>query len=631
VVVSVPHNIPWRVFLLGALVYLCVHIALVGRADIGGSSEAREAHVISQVADHGEWILPRRNGIIPSKPPLFHWTGAVLSSLTGGVTELSVRAPSVLYGLLTILCTGLITFRIASSFDEPWRVVRPHHAALIASGVLSLTYGFHQMSCQAMVDMAYTFCVWGGLTALVWCDPDRWSSERRVSSGSIAVFWAFCAVGVLARGPLAPVLPLLIAGTVALVSLGVPRAVTAFLRPNVGWLFFLVPIGWYWLAYERGGDAFLERQLFFENLKRVTGGENINTEAWWFYFPSLLRTTFPWGTLVILVSFSECWGRRGVSHQRLPARVITLPLLCLATGITLLSIASGKRHSYLLPLMPLVAIAAALLFAQVRERKVSAWAARLRVVLSRTRHTAAALMLVMLIGAIVFVEGRWNVGALTDVIKGALLQLIFPIAVAGLVAFLAGYLLPRFDPIRLTFQCWAALFALMAVIVASGSTVKASFKSFRGMSEDLRAMSHSSTQLVVIKEWFDEYFDPILYYLKQPVRVQPADVKTFSCDEHEVYFTHRKWLDGLVVPESVSLTVLGTLRERRDSLMGEGKREVVVFRCDPRGPLPAQTLVRRPSPHVLLGGGNSRINDATKDNCLQARSCVLASRYSAQQ
>src|SRR4029079_19602587 len=34
--------------------------------------EAREGLVVQAIVDRGEWILPRRNGELPSKPPLFH-------------------------------------------------------------------------------------------------------------------------------------------------------------------------------------------------------------------------------------------------------------------------------------------------------------------------------------------------------------------------------------------------------------------------------------------------------------------------------------------------------------------------------------------------------------------------------
>ncbi len=574
---------PWRLFLLAAFVYLAVHWILVGCADIGGSSEAREAHIISQVVEQGEWILPRRNGNIPSKPPLFHWTGAFVAATMGGVSELSVRAASVLYGLLTILCAGLITFRISSWCSEPWRVVRPQHTALIASGVLSLTYGFHQMSCQAMVDMTYTFCVWAALTALVWCDVRLWLSERRVSGVSLALFWIFCGLSVLARGPLGPILPLLVAGTAALLAVGPLKAILLFLRPSIGWLFFAVPLAWYLLAYDRGGEAFLERQLFFENVKRVTGGENINTEAWWFYGPSLLRTTLPWGALALLMGVLESLKGRGVSRQGLPHAVLVAPLLCLLSGIALLSLASGKRHSYLLPLMPLVAIEVALIFAQVRERKVAAWSARMVVAVGRMRYLAAGLLVGSLVAAVVFIQGRWHVDPVTAVGREALLQILLPGAFAALVGLLVGVVLPRGSGTGVVFQAWAALFTLMALIVACGSTLKASFKGFRGMSDELRFISGNSGRLVVIKDTFDEYFDPILYYLHQPVRVQSAAVESFQCDERDVYFTHAKWFSENRLPDTLSLGVLGTVRERRATLISDSRREVVVFRCRQRG------------------------------------------------
>jgi len=55
--------------------------------------EAREGLVVQAVVDRGEWILPRRNGELPSKPPLFHWLAAA-ATRAFGFSDGVVRLPS---------------------------------------------------------------------------------------------------------------------------------------------------------------------------------------------------------------------------------------------------------------------------------------------------------------------------------------------------------------------------------------------------------------------------------------------------------------------------------------------------------------------------------------------------------
>ena len=78
----------------------------IGETEFYDKQEAREALVIWEIHNSGNWILPLRNGEeIPAKPPFYHWLGAMLSSVVGRVDELSARLPSALLGTLGVLVT----------------------------------------------------------------------------------------------------------------------------------------------------------------------------------------------------------------------------------------------------------------------------------------------------------------------------------------------------------------------------------------------------------------------------------------------------------------------------------------------------------------------------------------------
>ena len=77
--------------LLMAAAYFSPHIWQHG--------EAREALVVRDIIRHDRWLLPLRNGELPSKPVLYHWIGASLT-VALGYSDFTIRLPSVLAAAL---------------------------------------------------------------------------------------------------------------------------------------------------------------------------------------------------------------------------------------------------------------------------------------------------------------------------------------------------------------------------------------------------------------------------------------------------------------------------------------------------------------------------------------------------
>lgn len=297
-----PHHqppFPWRYLALALAVYSALQLLFLGLAPISGSTEAREAQVIDTIIRDGEWVLPLRNGIIPSKPPLFHWIGAVMSQVFGHVSELTVRLPSHLAALGVVFFSSLAAFRVARFSQTVEGELHQERVALLTPAILTLIYGFHQLASQAMVDMTFSFFVWGAIASLLLTDPEKWRSEHAISPRSRSCFWICLAGAVVARGPVGLALPTFIIGITSWFLGGLKATLREFLKPSLGWFAFLLPAAWYYAAFLQGGEAFLARQLLFENVQRFVGGEKINTESWWFYLPSLARTTAPFGLLML--------------------------------------------------------------------------------------------------------------------------------------------------------------------------------------------------------------------------------------------------------------------------------------------------------------------------------------------
>ncbi len=574
--------VPWRYLITALAFYSLLQILFLGLAPISGSTEAREAQVIDTILREGEWVLPLRNGIVPSKPPLFHWIGAGISAGLGEVSELSVRLPSHLAAVGILLLSGLVAFRLATVSQTVESELHAERTALLAPAILSLTYGFHQLASQAMVDMTFSLCLWGALTALVWSDRAEWREHHRLSWHSRTFFWFFCAGAMVARGPVGIVLPLFIATVVGCYLGGLKATLREAVRPSLGWLALLLPCAWYYGAYLKGGEAFLARQLLFENVERFVGGAKVNSERWWFYIPSLLRTNAPWGALMILGVARYLTHGRGLSYLGGFQRWVLAPTVALLAGVILFSISSGKRHSYMLPLQPLVAIQCALLFSMFLERRGLAVRQRLWKAVQRFEGVVACAIIALLIAAGVAHQYDWGRHPLEEIVKFACAPLTFRAGLAVLASLSVMSFLSR-RPYHLPYaRLWFLLVLLMTLSVAAGNVLKGTLKGWPVMSEQLLLTTQPGQKIAVIKDTFDEYFDPIFFYARRPITILSASEGIERCDNTTIYVAKRSWLqqNPELVPGDVR--VVTTLRELRRAFEGGKGEDLDVFTCTRR-------------------------------------------------
>jgi 4-amino-4-deoxy-L-arabinose transferase-like glycosyltransferase len=576
-----PSAPPWRYLLSALALYSLVQLLFLGLAPIAGSTEAREAQVIDTIVREGEWILPLRNGIVPSKPPLYHWVGAAISSALGEVSEFTVRVPSHIAAVGILLLSGLAAFRIARFSQTVEGELHQERVALLAPAVLSLTYGFHQLASQAMVDMTFSFLLWGGLTAILWSDPEEWCVRHRISWQSRAIFWSMCALAVLARGPVGLALPIFLVGITGLYLGGLRSTVRELLRPSIGWLAFLLPCAWYYAAYLKGGEAFLARQLLFENVQRFVGGEKINTEAWWFYLPSLLRTTAPWSALMAVGVLRYLSTARGLSYPGGFKRWTVAPTVALLAGVVLFSLASGKRHSYMLPLEPFVAIQCAVLFSSFIERRGLKTRRRLWEMAQTLEGLVACLLVILLTGVGIAHTVDWGHHPLEEIVKFDAAPLTFRAGLVVLFTLGAISLLKRGESRVPYGRVWCLAVILLTLSVCGGNGVKGTMKGWTFMTEQLLLSAQGGKRIAVIKDPFDEYFDPIFFYARRPITILSADKGIEWCSTGTVYLARRSWLTASTSRIPGKIRVVTTLRELKRAFEGGKGEDLEVFTCSP--------------------------------------------------
>lgn len=307
------------------------------KAPFHTKGEPREALVVREIVDRGDWILPRRNGIeLPAKPPLFHWLGAITARVTGRADEQTIRLPSA-------LLSGASALAVFATGTTLWGPT----AALVASLSLLASFEWVRSATSARVDMTLT----AGLTfAFVGLLRFRLHGGRRW----MIVAYAGSAWAVLSKGPVGLALPLLQVIAMCLVD---RRPAFARQLRIVRGVLAVVLIGgaWYALAFVKGGEAFITKQILTENVWRFLGTAQFtegHRHSVAYLLLVLLAGCLPWTLLLPSVGASLWRDRQSLSRQ--DPRVFSIVWIVIVFGFY--ALATSKRGVYLLALYPALSL-----------------------------------------------------------------------------------------------------------------------------------------------------------------------------------------------------------------------------------------------------------------------------------
>ncbi len=322
---------------------------------IGQHGEAREGLVVQDIVGKGHWILPRRNGDLPSKPPLFHWAGA-LATRTFGASDASLRLPSALAAIVVVLATQALGVWIGGR-TVGW----------LASGILIGMVPFLNAAVEARVDMVFAAALTLALAGFFLWDA------RGIGWGRV-LGYAGVAAAMLAKGPAGAVIPALVI-VVFLTLDGRPAAVRRFFCWPLVLALVVIVAGWYGLATLDGGRDFLQLQLVHENLERIVGGASFHHSEHHHAARlalALLGGLLPWSLALVWAGITRLRGRRlDAAGRFLHAWWLVI--------LIVFSASAGQRPVYLLPATPAVALLAARLLAELLADADAAhgWLARL--------------------------------------------------------------------------------------------------------------------------------------------------------------------------------------------------------------------------------------------------------------
>lgn len=538
----------WDLILL-ALFAGSVFFTQLGGAKLWDRDEPRNAGCAAEMLARGDWVTPMFNDELRGQKPVLTYWLMMSAMAVWGTTEFAARFWSAALGVGTVLLTYLWGRHLLCAALARW-------AAIVLSTTLMFTLASRAATPDApliffstLAITLYTLLTFRAATAASWDDvlaedlstrlrvPGRWFPDWR----GAALIYAAMSLGVLAKGPVAVVLPTLIIGLFILIETSRPSFLAAvgssrtagqsgfrggsvrFVRRCLsvahpgrffravgqmqpGWLVAmvsLIALPWFiWVGLRTDGE-FL--QLFFlrEHLERATTAMEGHRGGWWFYPLVIVCGVFPWSIFVV-PSLLTLW-QSGQTPRHWPGG-LTLALVWVGLQVVVFSLASTKLPSYVTPCYSAVAVLLAIVpwqlsIGQLNLRPLwlrAGWATWLLV----GSVVAAALWI------FVTREMGWPVGWLPAI--GAVLVL------GGLCT---AYFYEQQRPQRVAQTVVATSWLFTILIFGFATTYVSQFRATDELWEIARGRQRTDGRLAGYRDLESTW----VYYAKQPIWELDAD------------------------------------------------------------------------------------------------------------
>lgn len=324
----------------------CAFLFFYGAGQFGliGADEPRYAQVAREMLERHDWITPTLGGHAwLEKPPLYYWQAMVAYSVFG-VSDVAARIPAGIDATLLVIAVYLFFRRFRHGVEVD--------AALITASCAGVV-GYAR---AASMDMALTTAF--GIGMLAWW-AWRQSLQEKEKKIYVTLFYASMALGMLAKGPVAPFL----AAVVIVVFAAATREWRLIFRtlwfPAI-LLFCAIALPWYFAVQLRNPEFF--REFILEhNLARFSSDLYHHRQPFWYYLPVTALALVPWIVFVVaaFVRVVRAWWseRKAKSLEHDLELQFSLFACCwLIVPVVFFSISQSKLPGYILPAVPAGAI-----------------------------------------------------------------------------------------------------------------------------------------------------------------------------------------------------------------------------------------------------------------------------------
>jgi 4-amino-4-deoxy-L-arabinose transferase-like glycosyltransferase len=375
-----------------------------------GADEPRYAQVAREMLARHDWITPTLGGK-PwlEKPVLYYWQ-AMLAYSIFGVSDWAARLPSAVDATLMVLASYLFLRRFRSGSELDGAVMIASAAGVIGFARAAST----DMPLAAMFSIAM-------LAWYAWYE----SEDRK----ALAVFYLFLALGMLAKGPVAPFLAAVVVIIFAIVKRDYRLIRRTLWGPGIV-LFCAVGLPWY-VAVQMKNPQFFREFILQHNLARFSSNMYHHKEPFWYYVPVALLMLVPWTTFVVAAlvkAVSTSRKERHATHQSTDNWSVFL-IIWWIVPVVFFSISQSKLPGYIAPAIP----AGALLLAEYVRRQIAAGdlPGRLTAVLHAVVAAAAIVPALMVRYLLLQPRMPWNRATLLSSVIAMMLATAVALSLRG--------------------------------------------------------------------------------------------------------------------------------------------------------------------------------------------------------
>lgn len=338
---------------VAALLLLCAALYLPGLFTLPAldRDEARFAQATKQMLATGDYVVPMfQEEMRAKKPVAIYWfqSAAVATAQAlgaggeGGVAGgngpgiWAYRLPSVIGAVLV----ALLTWRLGTALYGP-------RTGLLAGAFIAASVALVAEANIAKTDAALAASIVAAQLALARAWLARDPARLDPGIGNAALFWIALAIGVLLKGPIAP----MVSGLTVLALVAVTREVRwiGLLRPVRGLVLLVaLTLPWAIAAWTATGGAFFGEAVGGDLLPKLVSGQEMHGAPPGYYLALVALTFFP-ASLLLLPGLVGAW--RG----RADGRVMFL-LAWIVPAWLVFELVPTKLPHYVLPTYPALAI-----------------------------------------------------------------------------------------------------------------------------------------------------------------------------------------------------------------------------------------------------------------------------------
>ena len=311
------------------------------------NSETAYGEVAREILLTHDWVVMHLNGVpYFVQPPLYFWLGAGFSEVMGP-TAFALRLPSALATIALGALTGYVVARQAGT-----RV--GVYAAVILSTCLMQAVIGRLAIMDALLDLAVAMSIFWWFRGL------ETGRVRYVAYG-----WIAAGGGFLAKGPVAPVVALLV---IVPFYLWNRRCEPMTAPPLRAWLlgalaFLAIVVPWPIALVAHYHFFPLEKLIGEYTVGRYTGVVENQSGPVWYYLPVIVLGFFPW-IAFLPMAIVYGWRALRIEAPREPqvARLLRLTAAWIVMPLLFFSFAQTKLPNYIALEFPALAVLTALYF-----------------------------------------------------------------------------------------------------------------------------------------------------------------------------------------------------------------------------------------------------------------------------